>query len=310
MSISIVTPHFNDLEGIKQTHQCLINQVSDQWEWIVIDDFSDAIVKKSLKDYFEQQDCSKIKLIFKDTKTNGSVCRNIGVDYATSKNLVFLDSDDIVSEDFVRNRLIDVADFAVFKNSNVLDENGNNKAAANVSSHFLDYFLQAKFIWPITAILWNKSFLIKIGKFNPDLKRLQDIELSIRALFLGTNYQVIDNKVDFFYCVAPIDIKKRPVKLICESVNYLITNIHTNYTLDLHQQSLIKGYYFVCVRYLYRSKRKEDIPFVENSLKLFYAKKYISYYEYLLGFVFLKMFKLNLISDDLFIRLNRYFYKQ
>ena len=52
----------------------------------------------------------------------------------------------------------------------------------------------------------------QLNILEQELKRLQDIELSIRALLLGTNYQVIDNKVDFFYCVAPIDIKKRPVK--------------------------------------------------------------------------------------------------
>jgi len=309
MRISIITPHFNDFDGIKQTHKCLINQDSDAWEWIIVDDFSKSDVKKALKDYFKKHDCSKIQLIFNDTKTNGSVCRNIGVDYVTSENLVFLDSDDIVSEDFVRNRLIVLEDFVVFKNSNILDEKGNNKPASNVSSHFLDHFLQAKFIWPITAILWNKSFLIKIGKFNPDLKRLQDIELSIRALLLGTNYKVIDNKVDFFYCVAPIDIKKRPVKLICDSVNYLITNIHTNYKLTKHQRSLLKGYYFLCIRYFYKSKLKEDIPYVRNSLKLFYTKKYISFFSYLLGLQFLFLFKYGIITKDLFIKLNRYFYK-
>lgn len=309
MKISIITPHFNDFKGIKQTHKCLMKQDSDRWEWIVVDDFSEDTVKKSLKDYFKLHDCSKIKLIFNDSKSNGSVCRNIGVDYTTSENLVFLDSDDIVSEDFVRNRLIDVKDFIVFKNSNVLDENGHSKPYSDISDNYLNHFFQAKFAWQTTAILWNKAFLIKIGKFNSDLERLQDIELSIRALFLGTNYEIIDNKVDFFYCVSPIDIKKRSVKLICESVNYLINNIYNNYKLNKHQQSLLKGYYFVCIRYLYKSKLKDDITYVKKSLKLFYKKEYISFYSYCRGLLFLKMFEFNLISDGLFIKLNRYFYK-
>ena len=309
MCISIITPHFNDFEGIKHTHKCLMNQDSDQWEWIVVDDFSDSIVRKSLKDYFKQHDCSNIKLIFNNLKTNGSICRNKGIDIASGNALVFLDSDDIISEDFVSNRLIDVEDFVVFKNSSIIDEKGYKKPFSNISSNYLNHFLQAKFAWQTTAILWNKDFLIKIGKFNSDLKRLQDIELSIRALFLGTNYKVIDNKVDFFYCVAPINIKKRPVKVICESVNYLISSIHANYTLDVHKQGLIKGYYYLCVRYLQRSKLKKDVSYVKNSLKLFYVKKYISFYQYVLGLVFLKLFKYNLISGDLFIKLNRYFYK-
>jgi glycosyltransferase involved in cell wall biosynthesis len=309
MNISIVTPHFNDFEGIKQTHDCLKKQASSQWEWIIVDDFSDNEVKQSLKEYFQDNNSQNIKLIFNDKKTNGSVCRNIGVEHVSNENLVFLDSDDIISEDFVTNRFIEVDDFVVFQNSNIIDEKGNNKPAFNVSDNFLDHFLQAKFVWQTTAILWNKSFLISIGKFNPDLKRLQDIELSIRALFLGKKYRFIDNKVDFFYCVSPIDIKKRPVKLICGSVDYLITSIHENYLLDSHQKSLLKGYYFVCIRYLYKSKSKKDIIYVKKSLKLFYAKKYLSFYSYLRGLLFLKLYRLSIISDDLFIKLNRYFYK-
>ncbi len=309
MKISIITPHFNDVEGIKQTYNCLLKQDSSQWEWIIVDDFSDNNVKKSLKEYFQKEQSQHVKLFFNTTKTNGSVCRNIGIEEASNKNLVFLDSDDIISEDFVTNRLIDVEDFIVFKNTNILDEKGNNKPASNVSSHYLDHFLRAKFIWPITAVLWNKSFLVSIGKFNSDLKRLQDIELSIRALLLGANYKVIDNKVDFFYCVSPIDTKKRPVKLICDSVNYLITDLYKNYKLDVHQKSLIKGYYFLCVRYFYKSKSKDNIIHIKKSLKLFYSKEYLSLYSYLRGLSFLKFYEFGLISDELFIRLNRYFYK-
>ena len=194
MSISVITPHFNDFDGIKQTHNCLLKQDSDQWEWIIVDDCSDLSIKESLKEYFKQDSSTNIKLVFNDKKTNGSVCRSIGVDNSSYNHLVFLDSDDIISEDFVSNRSIEVEDFIVFKNSNILDEKGNNKKSPTASSHYLDHFLQAKFIWPVTAILWNKSFLIKIGKFNPDFKRLQDIELSIKALLLGKNYKVIDNK--------------------------------------------------------------------------------------------------------------------
>jgi len=309
MKISIITPHFNDFKGLNQIFDCLKKQTSNHWEWIIIDDFSDNTIKSLIKEFFNKQSCSNIHLIFNDTKTNASVCRNIGVENSTFNKLVFLDSDDMISEDFVSNRLIDVEDFVVFKNSIILDEKGYKKPFSNISSNYLNHFLQTKFAWQTTAVLWNKDFLIKIGKFNSDIKLLEDIELSIRALLLGTNYKVLDNKVDFFYCVAPIDIKKRPVKLICDSVNYLITNIHNNYKLTKHQQSLLKGYYFVCIRYLYKSKVKEDIKYVINSLQLFYSKQYISFFGYVFGLLFLKLLKYNSISYDLFIRLNRKFFK-
>jgi glycosyltransferase involved in cell wall biosynthesis len=309
MSISIITPHYNDFEGLKLTHNCLQKQDSKEWEWIIVDDFSDSSVRDSLSEYIKQCDNPNIKLVLNDKKTTGSVCRNIGIDHAAFDQLVFLDSDDLISEDFVSNRVIEVEDFVVFRNTNILDENGNSKPSPTATSNYLDHFLQAKFIWPITSVLWNKEYLIKIGRFNPELKRLQDIELSIRALILSDNYKVLDNKRDFFYCVAPIDINKRPINVICESVNYLINYMQDNYKLDKRQRGLVSGYYYLCIRYFNRSDNKKDIEHVQHSLKLFYQKKYLSYLSYVRAFAFLKLYKYNLISRELFIRLNRYFYK-
>lgn len=309
MKISIITPHYNDLEGIKQTYECLRKQNSKQWEWIIVDDCSTQEVKNLVQDFIRQTDNASIKLFFNQEKTNASVCRNLGIDYASHSTLVFLDSDDIISEDFVANRLIKVEEFIVFRNSNVLNEKGENIPSSNVSKKYLNCFLQANFVWPITAILWNKSFLVNIGKFNSDLQRLQDVELSIRALFLGNKYRIIDNKADFFYNVSPIRTRKNFVKKVSTSVNYLINEIHKKYNLNTQQQQLIKGYYYLCVKYLHRSKNKKDVKYVRDNLNMFYSKKYVTLNGYLFGLLFLNLYKFRLISDDFFLKLNRYFYK-
>lgn len=310
MKISIITPHYNDLEGIKQIFECLSHQNSELWEWIIVDDFSEIDVKNSLQNYIVKLDEDKIRLIFNDNKTNASVCRNMGIDYSSYATLVFLDSDDVISEDFVKNRLIEVEEFVVYKNYNIVNEKNENRLAHNVSGDFLNHFLSAKFVWQTTAILWNKSFLISIGKFNPNLQRLQDVELSIRALFIGKKYQIIDNKVDFFYKVYPIRTRKNFVEKVTTSVNYLISEIYNNYKLNAQQKTTIKGYYYLCVKYLHRFKNKDNIKHVSNSLKLFYTKKYISFNGYLIGLLLLKGYSFRLISDDLFLKLNRYFYKE
>ena len=309
MKISIITPHFNDFKGIQQTHECLKKQTSPLWEWIIVDDFSDKRIRDNIKKYFENLDCSNIQLVFNVTKTNASFCRNIGVDLATNNSLVFLDADDIISEDFVENRLIPVKDLIVFKNFHVKDKNGITKPFPTASSDYLEHFLQAKFIWQTTAVLWNKNFLIKIGKFNSDLKLLEDIELSMRALILSNNYKVIDNKVDFFYSVSPIDIKKRPTNKICEAVDNLINYMHANYQLNPHQKKLVMGYYFLTVRYLERAKRKEHIDLVHQNLKLFYDKKHIGFGKYAIGYILLKGYNFNFLSGKQFLRINRYVFK-
>lgn len=309
MKISIISPHFNDFKGIKYIHECLKKQTSHSWEWIIVDDYSDDYVKGLLKTYFKENGSVNIQLVFNTIKTNASVCRNIGVEKSLNNTLVFLDADDIISDDFVSNRLIEVNDFVVFKNFDMKDKKGGIKPFPTVSSDFLNHFLQAKFIWQTTCVLWNKNFFIEIGKFDTHLTLLEDIELSIRALILSKNYKVIDNSVDFYYCVAPINIEKRPVAMICSAVDYVIHKMRNNYALDQQQSVLVKGYYYLCVRYYNRSSNKKDIRFVQKSLKRFYKNNYISYFNYLSGLTFIKLHQSNLISDDLFLRLNRYFYK-
>jgi len=309
MKISIITPHFNDFEGLKKIYNCLNKQSSSSWQWLVIDDFSDKVTRKLVENFFQTVSDNQVNLILNTTKTNGSVCRNIGIEHATHERLVFLDSDDIISDDFVSNRLVQVEEFVVFKNYKIFNKKNEYFSTNTNTSNPLDQFLRANFIWQTTCVLWNKTFLIQIGKFDPNLERLQDVELSIRALFVAKNYKIIDNKVDFFYFAKPIRLRPNIVCKARDSVNYLILKLHTNYALNTHQHSFIKAYYYLCVKCLHRSKKRRDVVYVKESLIMFYKKKYINEFEYFIGITLLIFYQYHMISDSLFIRVNRYFFK-
>lgn len=310
MSLSIITPHYNDLDGLKRIYNCLQVQTSTNWEWIVVDDFSESKIINGLKKWFQELGDKRVKLIFNTAKTNGSICRNTGADVAHYNHLIFLDADDYVSQDFVLHRDIEVHEFVVFKNKAVVDANGTQEIRPLSSKNYLNSFLNAKFIWQTTAILWNKSFFFKIGKFDANLQRLQDVELTIRALFVGTEYTVIDNEIDFFYCAKPIRSKPDIVKQSCNSVNYLISQIHSNYILDTNEHALLKAYYFACAKVLQRCNNRTDAVYVMTSLNVFYSKKYINIYRYSIGVFLLKLYQFHLISDFLFLKANRYFFKK
>jgi glycosyltransferase involved in cell wall biosynthesis len=310
MSLSIITPHYNDFEGLQKLYNCLQVQTNSNFEWIIVDDFSDKNVLVKIKKWHKNLCDDSVQIIYNAQKSNASVCRNIGANEARFDNLIFLDADDSISQDFVLNRDITFVEFAVFKNTAIVDRNGTQERRPSLKDNYLNYFLSAKFIWQTTAILWKKSFFVEIGKFDPNLERLQDVELSIRALFVGKDYKIVDNRVDFFYRTKPIRLKKNIVRKSCASVNYLISKIHTNYTLDLNRQSLLKAYYFACVKGLQRCKNRKDVVYVKESLKVFFKKKYINGYEYVIGITLLKLYRYQLISDSLFIRINRYFFKK
>ncbi len=272
MSISIITPHYNDPTGLQQVYKSLLAQTQVSWEWVIVDDLSEIDIRKQIQEWLQHINDDRVKLIFNAQKSNASVCRNKGANIAIHENLVFLDSDDTVSANFIKTRQIEFTDFAVFKNTAVIDQNGEVQSTPKIAGNYLDYFLQARFIWPITAIVWKKTFFNSIGKFNPQLPRLQDVELAIRAMQNSVNYSVIDNEVDFYYSVKPIRSRKNFLKPVSDATYIFINELLQTQNLTKYQLSLLSGYYFMNTKYLERSESRREIGLVHRNLLLFYKK--------------------------------------
>lgn len=309
MSISLITPHYNDLEGLKHIYKCLKLQTLNAWDWVIVDDKSDDDTQKELEKWFNTLADKKVQLFLNSKKTNGSVCRNLGVDSAKSDILVFLDSDDEITPEFVLNRNIEVDDFTVFINFGILNEKGKREFKINMQKDYLNCFLSANFIWQTSCILWRKSFFKTIGEFNSELLRLQDVELAIRALMKSENYSVINNNVDFYYKVKPIRSRKNFVQPVCNAVHLLVSKLLQADALDKHQYSLLSGYYFLTVRYFERSESKAHLNLVLRNLNLFYKKDYVSFKNYILGFITLQLYRFDMLSSNIFLRINRYLFK-
>ena len=307
--LSIITPHYNCFEGLKAVYDCLNKQTSSLWEWIIVDDYSDDDLKKKLSDWVETLNDERLTLIKNIEKTNASKCRNIGATKARSNQLVFLDSDDFVSNDFVENRLIPVKDFVIYLNTGIIDKHGNIEKVKNVTGNYIDYFLQAQFIWPITAILWDKKFFFSIGGFNSELQRLQDVEMSIKALQQSNDYLVLENEVDFYYQVKPIRERKNYLKPISQSVYFLISELLDYTKLTERQLNYLTGYYYMNVKYLERFESFEHINLVKENLKLFYFKGSIGLLKYFSGKILLKLYANKVINGTYFLRINRYLFK-
>lgn len=310
MSLSIITPHYNDFEGLKRIYDCLKKQSLDSWEWLVVDDLSDEKTRALLTCFFEPLIGNQVKLILNTTKTNASECRNIGIDHAAYERLVFLDADDVIAEDFVAHRLIDVQEFVVYKNFAVVNEHNEHFVTSADVSHPLDAFLKANFIWQTTSVLWSKTFLNNIGRFDTNLQRLQDVELSIRALYLGKAYKLINNPIDFYYYTKPMRLRKHLVRESCASVKYLILKLYCDYSFNAQRCSLIKSYYYACVKNLPRLNDRADVTYVKESLNVFFKTSYINTFEYAIGYILLLLYKYRLVSNSLFLKVNRYFFKE
>ena len=104
MKLSIITPYYKTLEETKRLAEVLIPQLTDEVEWIIINDGCDPIELDNMI-YSIMKD-ENIVTIHLDTNSGGaSVPRNWGLDYAKGEYIAFIDSDDLVSEDYVQTIL-------------------------------------------------------------------------------------------------------------------------------------------------------------------------------------------------------------
>ena len=90
--VSVIVPIFNAINFIDQAIQSILEQTYQNFEIILIDDFSrdgsaDHITKKYGKN-------NKVKIILNKENLGAAKTRNIGINNATGSYLAFLDADD------------------------------------------------------------------------------------------------------------------------------------------------------------------------------------------------------------------------
>ncbi|MDT0647440.1 glycosyltransferase [Zunongwangia sp. F260] len=185
--ISIVIPSYNKGHFIQETLESLKAQTFLNWEAIVVDDGSTDDSVNIIQDYCKKD--SRLKFLKRNSNPKGgSACRNIGIDHAHGKYIMFLDADDVLAPNCLKNRFKQIENspennFWVFSIGTFYKMPGDSTSIwIPKGKDFLSKFLRHDLPWHTMSVIWKKEFLQKIGSFNPDYPRLQDVELHTRAL--------------------------------------------------------------------------------------------------------------------------------
>ena len=99
MLLSVIIPYFKTYEYTKELLDVLIPQLTDKVEVLIIDDgcFDTRLDKYKSKN---------VHIWHLPSNSGGaSHPRNIGLDFATGEYITFIDSDDLVSEDYIETIL-------------------------------------------------------------------------------------------------------------------------------------------------------------------------------------------------------------
>lgn len=98
--VSVVIPVYNVEEYLEECLDSVLNQTYSDYEIIAVNDGSTDDSAKILSDYANKY--KKIKVI--SIKNQGlSIARNVGIGVATGDYIVFLDSDDKITEETLKN---------------------------------------------------------------------------------------------------------------------------------------------------------------------------------------------------------------
>jgi len=138
-----------------------------------------------------------------------NVCRNLGLKHANSKYVIFLDSDDQLKPNCLRDRLaffeahpehdFVVSQTTVFKEHVDKPIGHFRPVVTSTVDNLVLAFVEHKIQWNTTGPTWKKSFLEKIGDWNEDYPRLQDVELHIRALLNNPRIGFVERNDSYYY---------------------------------------------------------------------------------------------------------------
>lgn len=196
--ISVVIPLYNKEKDISMTIKSVLCQTFTNFELLVIDDGS----TDSSKNVVEGIDDARIRLI---SKENGGVCsaRNLGILEANNEWIAFLDGDDIWDKYHLAHLVRGVEEFPQFHffATNLKSENLNsNIYKAFIVDDFYDTYLKSGGLVNSSTCLLHKSIFERVGYFNENLIRGEDIEMWDRIaqqfIFVKVAVETVQYKLD------------------------------------------------------------------------------------------------------------------
>lgn len=192
--VSVIIPSYNREALLCETLDSLRAQTFSDWEAIIVDDNSkDGSLEVARR--YSALDGRFRAFSRQGEKLGACVCRNQGLSFATGDLIVFLDSDDLLSESCLEHRVIAMDRFpdcgyGVYLSEIFKHTIGDQKQLWNSFTETGDLlrFLSLDLVWFTTCPIWRKPVILQLGGFDETLPSFQDWALHVRALIAGIKY--------------------------------------------------------------------------------------------------------------------------
>jgi glycosyltransferase involved in cell wall biosynthesis len=185
--VTLCIPSLNSGNLVTETLDSVLAQTEPRWEALVVDDGSTDNSPALIAEYARRD--PRIRLMRRARDPKGAcACRNIAVENARGRFVLFLDTDDLMAPFCVEQRLKVMEDdpqldFAIFPMFVFSGDPRNADRLWNVESGEDDLIrlLRLDPICPGTGTLWRRDSFVRVGMWNEQIGMWQDIELHLRA---------------------------------------------------------------------------------------------------------------------------------
>ena len=125
--VSIIIPTYNRASLIGKTIESIISQTYEDWECIIVDDYSTDETEKIIYNFCQND--NRIKFVKNQKSKGANGARNTGLEYSIGEFICFFDSDDIMNPKNLEKKIYyllnNLNKDIVTSYSNVLNENGS-----------------------------------------------------------------------------------------------------------------------------------------------------------------------------------------
>ena len=212
--ISFITPSFNREKLVAETLESLLGQEDPRWENVIVDDGSTDKTAEIIQSYVQRD--ARFRFFRRDREPKGAcICRNIGVERAHGRYVVFLDTDDLVAPHCAGQRVRTMEanpdlDFGVFQAMSFEHQPGDLGRWWNIDKVGADELgrqFRQDALCQGTGPAFKKESFVKVGLWDETLTLWQDIDLFFRLYIQRYRYR------KFFQLPADVHIREYPHSL-------------------------------------------------------------------------------------------------
>lgn len=267
--ISIVIPAYNEERLIEKCLDSLHDQVYKKFEVIVVDNNSKDRTVQVVRDYKKRMARAVDIKLLECKKPGAAAPRNMGWRNSSAPFVFFLDADEILPKDFLKELIPYLKDgrtiYAPRRTSKATNLISRVRLCQNVP---LD-------VYGIGGIprIFPRQVLVKLGGYNEDLEYNEDYDIRVRAV--KSDYKIKDVQL-LFYHLEPDTMKDFIAQASWTGKGYIYNigkyPIKTIIFYGMHFLHLLPVFSFICyVAYLlFRNNLAGEAALVMIAVWVFY----------------------------------------